>query len=141
MMNLIISMCWTPELTGSKITAVSAGPPLRAGSSSAPASVAVRPQQRTDSNDCSVVAVRDRITADFDAIPFLGALTCSATIVVAGSIDEVVFTYTVGRSGIADSGWLKLCFRYYSDWDLQTADPGGRDFATARLVSRSLVGG
>jgi hypothetical protein len=141
MMNQIISMCWTPELIGSKITVVSKGPPLHAGSSSALASVAVRPQQRTDSNDCSVVAVRDRITADFDAIPFLGALTCSATIIVAGSIGEVVFTYTVGRSGIADSGWLKLCFRYYSDWDLQTADPGGRDFATARLVSRSLVGG
>lgn len=51
-----------------------------------------------------------------------------------------MFTYTVGGSGIADSGWLKLCFRYYSDWDLQTTSPDARDFATARLVSRSLIG-
>lgn len=52
-----------------------------------------------------------------------------------------MFTYTVGGSGIADSGWLKLCFRYYSDWDLQTTSPDARDFATARLVNRSLIGG
>ena len=52
-----------------------------------------------------------------------------------------MFTYTVGRSGIADSGWLKLCFRFYSDWDLQTTDPQARDYASATLVSRSLVGG
>jgi len=85
--------------------------------------------------------VRDRVTAEFEALPFLGSLSCSAATVVAGSVGEVVLTYTVGESGIADSGWLKLCFRYYSDWDFQTTEPGGRDFASARVVSRSLVGG
>src|SRR5690242_6723415 len=102
--------------------------------------IPLRPQPPLRSNDCSVAAVRDAITAEFDAVPFLGELRCSHTSVVAGAVDEIVFTYTVGRSGIADSGWLKLCFRYYSDWDLQTADPAGRDYAGAQLISRSLVG-
>lgn len=93
------------------------------------------------SNDCSVAAVRDEITAQFDALPFLGTLVCSHAELVAGSLAEVVFTYTVGSAGIADSGWLKLCFRYYSDWDLQTSETAGRDYATARLVQRSLIGG
>lgn len=105
------------------------------------ARVVVRPQTELTSNDCSVAAVRDEITAQFDELPFLGELRCSHDRVVAGSLDEVVFTYTVGGSGVADSGWLKLCFRYYSDWDLQTTSPSGRDFVTARLVSRSLIGG
>lgn len=85
--------------------------------------------------------MRDKITAELDALPFLGSLACSHAELVAGSLAEVVFTYTVGSSGIADSGWLKLCFRYYSDWDLQTFEPGGRDYATARVLQRSLVGG
>lgn len=114
-----------------------------ASSQAAPSTsgIEVRPQPALDASDCSVAAVRDDITAQFDALPFLGELRCSHSRVVAGSLDEVVFAYTVGRSGIADSGWLKLCFRYYSDWDLQTTTPTGRDFATARLVRRSLIGG
>ena len=83
--------------------------------------IPLRPQSPLHSNDCSVAAVRDAITAEFDAVPFLGELTCSHTSVVAGAVEEIVFTYTVGRSGIADSGWLKLCFRYYSDWDVRVA--------------------
>jgi hypothetical protein len=85
--------------------------------------------------------VAERVTRELDAIPFLGTLSCDTDVVVAGSTEELVFTYTVGRSGIADSGWLKLCFRYYSDWDLQTADPQGRDYASARLLHRSRTGG
>ncbi|WP_375538301.1 hypothetical protein [Mycolicibacterium sp. CBMA 311] len=103
--------------------------------------LAVRSQPGFQTNDCSDVQLRDRITAAVDAMPFLGELRCSHTRLIAGDIDELVFTYTVGASGIADSGWLKLCFRYYSDWDLQTTDPTGRDFATAQLVHRSLDGG
>jgi len=103
--------------------------------------LAVRAQPAMHGNDCSDVAVRDAITAEVDAMAFLGELRCSHTRLVAGEIDEVVFTYTVGASGIADSGWLKLCFRYYSDWDLQTTNPAGRDYATAELVHRSLDGG
>lgn len=105
------------------------------------AQVAVRARGPLRSNDCSDPIVRDAITDELAALPFLGTLTCSTTAVVAGSTDELVITYTVGQSGIADSGWLKLCFRYYSDWDLQTVDPAGRDFASARLISRSLLGG
>ncbi|OIN82450.1 hypothetical protein [Mycobacterium malmoense] len=118
---------------------MSADPSTRTPSSGA--GVVVRPQPALTGNDCSVAVVRDEITAQFDGLPFLGELRCSHHRVVAGSLEEVVFTYTVGGSGIADSGWLKLCFRYYSDWDLQTTTPDGRDFATARVVSRSLIGG
>jgi hypothetical protein len=106
-----------------------------------PARVQARPHGRPDTNDCSNLVTREAITAELNALPFLGTLTCDTALVVAGSTEEVVFSYTVGRSGIADSGWLKLCFRFYSDWDLQTTDPHGRDFASARLLSRSLVGG
>jgi hypothetical protein len=105
------------------------------------ARVRVRPQGGLDTNDCSDLVTREAITAEFNALPFLGTLTCDTAAVVAGSIEELVFTYTVGRSGIADTGWLKFCFRFYSDWDLQTTDPRGRDYVSARLVSRSLVGG
>ena len=91
------------------------------GPPAAPVRVAARPQSGFDTNDCSDLVVRERITEELDALPFLGTLTCTTASVVAGATEELVFTYTVGRSGIADSGWLKLCFRYYSDWDLQTA--------------------
>jgi hypothetical protein len=103
--------------------------------------VSVRAQGELRTNDCSSVEVRDRINAEFDALAFLGTLKCQTQTVTAGTLQEIAFTYTVGLSGIADSGWLKLCFRYYSDWDLQTTDPAGRDFATATLVSRSRIGG
>ncbi|HET7013084.1 MAG TPA: hypothetical protein VFI65_04190, partial [Streptosporangiaceae bacterium] len=101
----------------------------------------LRPQRDQRSNDCSIVAVRDPITAQIRALPFLGTLDCSADRLVAGALEEVRFTYTVGGSGIADSGWLKLCFKYYSDWDFQTDHPGGADYASAELGERSLLGG
>jgi hypothetical protein len=105
------------------------------------ARVRARSHGRLDTNDCSDLVTREAITAELNTLPFLGTLACATARMVAGSTQELVFTYTVGRSGIADSGWLKLCFRFYSDWDLQTTDPHGRDFASACLVSRSLVGG
>lgn len=101
----------------------------------------LRPQRGQRTNDCSVAAVRDPITAQIRALPFLGTLDCSADRLVAGAYEEVLLTYTVGGSGIADSGWLKLCFRYYSDWDFQTGSPGGADYASAELGERSLAGG
>ena len=110
----------------------------------APASTArvqARSHRGLDTNDCSDLVTREAITAELDALPFLGSLSCDTTTLIAGSTEELVFTYTVGSSGIADSGWLKLCFRFYSDWDLQTTDPHARDYASATLVSRSLVGG
>ncbi|MFE3257248.1 hypothetical protein ACFXPS_16090 [Nocardia sp. NPDC059091] len=105
------------------------------------APVPLRPHGGPRVNDCSDPAVRERITGEITALPFLGTLTCSTRTLTAGATEELVLTYTVGSSGIADSGWLKLCFRYYSDWDLQVVDPAGRDYATARLIHRSLVGG
>ena len=134
MIDLIISIRWTGKRSSVTMVDVSVLPTLSVR-------VRARPLGRLDTNDCSDLVTREGITAELNALPFLGELTCSTAAVVAGSTEEVVFTYTVGRSGIADSGWLKLCFRYYSDWDLQTTDPDGRDFASARLVSRSLVGG
>jgi hypothetical protein len=104
------------------------------------AQVAVRASGPLRSNDCSDPLVREAITAEFATLPFLGTLSCPTTAVIAGSTDELILTYTVGRSGIADSGWLKLCFRYYSDWDLQTTDTAGRDYASARVIRRSLIG-
>jgi hypothetical protein len=101
----------------------------------------LRQQRDQRTNDCSVAAVRDPITAQIRALPFLGTLHCSADRLVAGAYEEVLLTYTVGGSGIADSGWLKLCFRYYSDWDFQTGNPGGGDYVSAELAARSLVGG
>src|ERR1700761_702452 len=105
------------------------------------ARVRARSHRGLDTNDCSDLVTREAITAELDALPFLGSLSCDTTTLIAGSTEELVFTYTVGSSGIADSGWLKLCFRFYSDWDLQTTDPHARDFASARLLDRSLVGG
>lgn len=108
--------------------------------SASPVRISPRALGDPDTNDCSDLEVREAVTAELNALPFLGELTCPISTVVAGSTAELVFTYTVGGSGIADSGWLKLCFRYYSDWDLQTTDPQLRDFASARLLDRSLIG-
>lgn len=130
-------MNWTGRCLAAKIVAVSVPASL-----DAPAvRVVVRSQPGVRTNDCSDPAVAEQVTAELDAIPFLGTLRCDTDSLVAGAVEELIFTYTVGRSGIADSGWLKLCFRYYSDWDLQTVDPHGRDYASARLVHRSRAGG
>jgi hypothetical protein len=92
-------------------------------------------------HDCSVEAVRDQLTAEIRALPFMGALHCPLTQLTAGSYQELVLTYTVGGSGIADSGGLRLCFRYYSDWDLQTEDPAGADYVSVRLSERGALAG
>ena len=83
--------------------------------------------------------VREAITAELNALPFLGNWPARPPRSSPGSIEELVFTYTVGQSGIADSGWLKLCFRFYSDWDLQTDRSAG---ARLRLgaVGQPLAG-
>jgi hypothetical protein len=74
-------------------------------------------------------------------LPFLGELMLEREALIAGELAEVVLRYRVGRSGIADSGWLKLCFKYYADWDLQTTDPAGRDYASAEVTHRGDLGG
>jgi hypothetical protein len=86
-------------------------------------------------------AVGRELAAALEPLPFLGELSIERGALTAGEVAEVVLRYRVGASGIADSGWLKLCFKYYSDWDLQTADPGGRDYASAEVTHRGDLGG
>jgi hypothetical protein len=92
-------------------------------------------------HDASDARLGAELTAALAPLPFLGELTTETGTLVAGEVNELVLRYRVGRSGIADSGWLKLCFKYYSDWDLQTDDPGGRDFAGAEVTHRGDLGG
>ena len=57
------------------------------------------------------------------ARPFLGSIRCDRHALVAGQWDEITFVYEVGASGLADGAWLKLAFKFYSDWALfQTSD-------------------
>jgi hypothetical protein len=86
-------------------------------------------------------AVGRELAAALEPLPFLGELSIERQALTAGEVAEVVLRYRVGRSGIADSGWLKLCFKYYSDWDLQTVDPSGRDYASAEVTHRGDLGG
>ncbi|MGO4716942.1 hypothetical protein [Bradyrhizobium sp. 2TAF24] len=40
--------------------------------------------------------------------------------------------YEVGAVGLADGAWLKLAFKFYSDWALfQTTDPAGANYVSA----------
>jgi hypothetical protein len=100
-----------------------------------------RPQTERLYNDCADTAVSRRTTEAVRALPFLGELTTGTTRLTAGDVTELTLRYTVGGSGITDSGWLKLCFKYYSDWDLQTTRPEGRDYATAEVTRRGDLGG
>jgi hypothetical protein len=102
--------------------------------------IAPRPSVRRY-HDASDPRVGGEFAAALGPLPFLGELSTETDSLTAGELAEVVLRYRVGRSGIADSGWLKLCFKYYSDWDLQTGDPAGRDYATAEVTHRGDLGG
>src|ERR1700744_1683884 len=108
MIDPITSMRWTGKCISMTIFDMSVVPAQSAR-------VRARSHGRLDTNDCSDLVTREAITAELNTLPFLGALACATGRMVAGSTQELVFTYPVGRSGIADSGWLKLCFRFYSD--------------------------
>jgi len=76
------------------------------------------------------------------ARPFLGAIQCSHQRVTAGAWEEIIITYTVGASGLADGAWLKLAFKFYSDWALfQTTSPGEANFVSAEYQAGPLVAG
>lgn len=76
------------------------------------------------------------------ARPFLGSVECSQQTLIAGSWQELVLTYTVGASGLADGGWLKLAFKFYSDWALfQTTDPTAANFVSAEYQAGPLLEG
>jgi hypothetical protein len=102
--------------------------------------VSPRPSARRF-HDASDGRVGKEFAAALAELPFLGELTTETGSLIAGELTELVLRYRVGRAGIADSGWLKLCFKYYSDWDLQTEDPEGRDYASAEVVHRGDLGG
>ena len=48
------------------------------------------------------------------SLPFLGNLHCNIESLVAGQWTELVVTYTVGGSGLADGAWIKGTFKFYS---------------------------
>ncbi|MFD1123363.1 hypothetical protein ACFQ2T_12655 [Methylophilus flavus] len=74
--------------------------------------------------------------------PFLGSLTANRREVIAGEWAELVLTYEVGGSGLADGAWLKLAFKFYSDWALfQTSQPSGANYISAEYLAGELVPG
>lgn len=71
------------------------------------------------------------------ALPFLGRSTLSHRDVNAGEWVELVLTYEVGTAGFADGGWLKVAFRFYSDWGLfQTTNRQAANYVSAEFVPR-----
>ncbi|MEK6421539.1 MAG: hypothetical protein V4801_18260 [Burkholderia gladioli] len=110
------------------------------------------PQPGTDDGiDASAAALRERIgphTAPAGLyerskrLPFGGHVTCNVSRLEAGSWGEIVLDYTVGASGIADGGWLKATFKFYSDWALfQTSDPTAANYVSAEYHAAPLVPG
>lgn len=74
--------------------------------------------------------------------PFLGSIHANRQQLVAGEWAELVLTYEVGGSGLADGAWLKLAFKFYSDWALfQTTQPSGANYISAEYHAGALVPG
>ena len=75
-------------------------------------------------------------------LPFLGCVTSSHSQLTAGAWEELQLVYTVGASGLADGAWLKLAFKFYSDWALfQTSDPAGANYVSAEYQAGPLLPG
>ena len=82
------------------------------------------------------------LSAYLTTLPFLGRVTLSRTEVVAGEWLELLATYEVGAAGLADGAWLKLVFKFYSDWGLfQTSDPQAANFISADYEPRPCFPG
>lgn len=93
-----------------------------------------------DRNGAAVAprGLREAVTA----LPFLGRLSCSHGRLVAGAWEEIVLDYEVGGSGLADGAWIKVTFKFYSDWALfQTADPRAADYVSAEYQAGPLLPG
>lgn len=74
--------------------------------------------------------------------PFLGDVTCDRSELIAGEWTELKLVYTVGGSGLADGAWLKLAFKFYSDWSLfQTSDAKGANYVSAEYHAGDLAPG
>jgi len=77
------------------------------------------------------------LSAYLSKLPFLGRATLSRAEVVAGEWLELVATYEVGAAGLADGAWLKLVFKFYSDWaPFQTGDPATANYLSAEYEPR-----
>jgi hypothetical protein len=82
------------------------------------------------------------LVAYMRSLPFLGLLEASHRVVTAGEWMEFSFRYLVGSSGIADSGRIKITFRFYSDWlDFQITEPSAAGYLSAEIERRSLFPG
>lgn len=76
------------------------------------------------------------------ARPFLGKLSCNRRELVAGEWTELELIYEVGAVGLADGAWIKLAFKFYSDWALfQTSDPRAANYVSAEYHAGPLVPG
>ena len=76
------------------------------------------------------------------ARPFLGAVTCSESRLVAGEWTELTLVYEVGEAGLADGAGVKLAMKFYSDWALfQTTDPDAANYVSAEYLAGPLVPG
>jgi hypothetical protein len=74
--------------------------------------------------------------------PFLGSVDCSQRRLVAGEWTELQLVYEVGGSGLADGAWIKLAFKFYSDWALfQTSDATAANYVSAEYIPAELVPG
>ena len=76
------------------------------------------------------------------SLPFLGRISLDRKRLVAGEWTELTLTYEIGGVGLADGAWLKLAFRFYSDWALfQTSDPRGANYVSAEYHAAPLLPG
>jgi hypothetical protein len=76
------------------------------------------------------------------SLPFLGRLACDRTTLTAGEWTELTLTYEIGGVGLADGAWLKLAFKFYSDWALfQTSYPAAANYVSAEYHARPLLPG
>jgi hypothetical protein len=80
--------------------------------------------------------------AYISTLPFLGSLTCPIKQLEAGSWQELVLDYEVGAAGLADGAWIKITFKFYSDWALfQCDDPQSANYLSAEYQARPLLAG
>ena len=96
-------------------------------------------------------ALRDKLGPHFapeglyeqnKALAFAGRVSCHVERLETGSWNEIVLDYEVGASGLADGGWFKATFKFYSDWALfQTSDPTAANYVSAEYQAGKLVPG
>ncbi len=73
------------------------------------------------------------------SLPFLGRISLDRKQLSAGEWTELVLTYEIGGVALADGAWLKLTFKFYSDWALfQTSDPQAAHYVSAEYHATSL---